>query len=113
MIGKNIFSIRKRKGLTLSELAERANVSKSYLSNIERSLNKNPSINVLERIAQVLDVDLQALLIGTTLEQELPDQEVIELANELLDLGVEKERIDEFKSVIEFIKWKHQMDTKN
>lgn len=32
-------SISKKKGLTLSELAERAGVSKSYLSNIERNIN--------------------------------------------------------------------------
>ena len=44
MIGKNIYWLRKEKGLTLSELAERANVAKSYLSNIERDINQNPSI---------------------------------------------------------------------
>ena len=44
MIGKNIYWLRKEKGLTLSELAERANIAKSYLSNIERNINQNPSI---------------------------------------------------------------------
>jgi XRE family transcriptional regulator, master regulator for biofilm formation len=107
MIGKNIYDIRKRKGLTLSELAERANISKSYLSNIERSLNKNPSINVLEKVANVLGVDLEALLIGTTLEKERPDQEVIELASELMEIGLVKEHMNEFKSFIEFMKWKN------
>ena len=43
MIGKNIAEIRKKRGYTLSELAELANISKSYLSNIERNINKNPS----------------------------------------------------------------------
>jgi XRE family transcriptional regulator, master regulator for biofilm formation len=108
MIGKNIFDIRKRKGLTLSELAERANISKSYLSNIERSLNKNPSIKVLEKVAKVLGVDLEALLIGTALEKERPDQEVIELASELMEIGLVKEHMSEFKSFIEFIKWKNR-----
>jgi XRE family transcriptional regulator, master regulator for biofilm formation len=108
MIGKNIYDIRKRKGFTLSELAERANISKSYLSNIERSLNKNPSINVLEKVATVLGVDLEALLIGTTLEKERPDQEVIELASELMEIGLAKENISEFKSFIEFMKWKKE-----
>ncbi|MGX2961370.1 helix-turn-helix domain-containing protein [Peribacillus sp. JNUCC 23] len=46
--------IRKQRGLTLSELAEKAFISKLYLSNIERSLNKNPSIQVLEKIAGFL-----------------------------------------------------------
>ncbi|MGQ4665879.1 helix-turn-helix domain-containing protein [Metabacillus halosaccharovorans] len=35
---------RKQKGLTLSEVAKQAKISKSYLSNIERNLNLNPSL---------------------------------------------------------------------
>ena len=58
MIGNNIYRIRKQRGLTLSELAKKALISKSYLSNIERNLNKNPSIQVMEKIAAVLHVDL-------------------------------------------------------
>ena len=57
MIGKNIYKLRTQRGLTLSELAERAVISKSYLSNIERNLNANPSIYVLEQIAEALQVD--------------------------------------------------------
>ena len=49
MIGKNIYLLRKEKGLTLSELAERANIAKSYLSNIERNINQNPSIQIVEK----------------------------------------------------------------
>ncbi|MGV3488735.1 MAG: helix-turn-helix domain-containing protein, partial [Tuberibacillus sp.] len=30
MIGKNIYELRKKRNLTLSELADRANISKSY-----------------------------------------------------------------------------------
>ena len=37
MIGKNILRIRKGRALSLTELAERANIAKSYLSNIERN----------------------------------------------------------------------------
>jgi XRE family transcriptional regulator of biofilm formation len=112
MIGKNIYEIRKRRGLTLSELAGRANISKSYLSNIERNLNRNPSIQVMGKIALVLDVDLKMLLrTGTNEEEEkLPDKEWIELVSELKELGIEKQ---EYKTLIEFIKWQNQnMETK-
>lgn len=54
MIGSNISELRKKKGMTLTELARRAKVSKSYLSNIERNLNQNPSIYVIEKIAAEL-----------------------------------------------------------
>ena len=49
MIGKNIAEIRKRRGYTLSELAGLANISKSYLSNIERNINTNPSLQVMNK----------------------------------------------------------------
>lgn len=107
MIGKNIYEIRKRRGLTLSELAGRANISKSYLSNIERDLNRNPSIQVMGKIALVLGVELKMLLqTGTNQEEEkLPDKEWIDLVSELKESGIEKE---EYKTLIEFIKWQNQ-----
>ena len=63
MIGKNIAEIRKRRGYTLSELAELANISKSYLSNIERNINKNPSLEIMNKIAVVLNIELIMLLV--------------------------------------------------
>ena len=62
MIGKNIVEIRKRRGYTLSELAELSNISKSYLSNIERNINKNPSLEVIQKIATVLQVNISILV---------------------------------------------------
>lgn len=105
-----------KKGITLSELAERAGISKSYLSNIERNLNQNPSIQVIRKIAHVLDVDLKFLInTGQNDEREQPllDKEWIDLANEFKKSGIEKNQIQEFKQLIEFIKWQNQnMDTK-
>ncbi|MCY9128792.1 transcriptional regulator SinR, partial [Bacillus spizizenii] len=48
MIGQRIKQYRKEKGYSLSELAEKAGVAKSYLSSIERNLQTNPSIQLLE-----------------------------------------------------------------
>jgi XRE family transcriptional regulator, master regulator for biofilm formation len=112
MIGKNIYQIRKNKGLSLSELAERAKISKSYLSNIERNLNQNPSINVMEKIAAVLDVEMPVLLKMGNQEHTNAniDSEWIELVNELKESGIEKEEIQEYKTLIEFIKWRNDQD---
>ncbi|GAE95079.1 regulator [Gracilibacillus boraciitolerans JCM 21714] len=44
MIGQKIQNLRKRKRMSLSEVAEQAGVAKSYLSSIERGLQSNPSI---------------------------------------------------------------------
>lgn len=109
MIGKNIYEIRKRRGLTLTELAERAGIAKSYLSNIERNLNQNPSINVIEKISNVLQVDLKTLLSFDTsaqAENSTLDSDWIELAKELKDSGLDKADIEEYKTLIEFIKWR-------
>lgn len=110
MIGKNIYSIRKSRGLSLSELAERAKVSKSYLSNIERNLHHNPSVNVLEKIALVLDVELQDLLYSEeNINSKIPlDREWVDFVLELKKWGIEKEQIEEYKTLIEFIKWKNE-----
>lgn len=108
MIGKNIQGIRKKKGLTLSELAMRANISKSYLSNIERNLNTNPSVQIMEKLAVVLDVDLRTLIESNYQAQVLPESEWLDFVKELKKSGVEKEQLQEFKTVIEFAKWKNK-----
>jgi XRE family transcriptional regulator, master regulator for biofilm formation len=111
MIGTNIYQIRKKKGLTLSELAERSNVSKSYLSNIERNLNRNPSIDVVRKIAYVLDVDFKSLITPEDNNAESQtDKELIDLVNELKESGIDKK---EYKTLIEFIKWQNQKLGKN
>ncbi|WP_342042519.1 helix-turn-helix domain-containing protein [Bacillus sp. OTU2372] len=107
MIGKNIYEIRKKRRLTLSELAERADISKSYLSNIERNLNQNPSIHVVKKIANVLNVDMKTLLYSEISQEDLqiPDKELMDLVNELKDSGIDKK---EYKTLIEFIKWQNR-----
>lgn len=107
MIGKNIHKLRKEKGFTLSELAEQANISKSYLSNIERELNDNPSIQVMEKITKVLDVDFKTLLEPKSEVPNLPDQEALNLVRELKNFGIEIEKLHEYKKVFEFIKWQN------
>lgn len=62
VIGRRIQLLRREKQLSLSELSRRANVAKSYLSAIERNVQTNPSLQVIERISRVLDVPVQSLV---------------------------------------------------
>lgn len=55
--GSMIRRIRKSQNLTLSDLAEKANVSLSFLSQVERGII-NPSINSLRRTALALGTPL-------------------------------------------------------
>ncbi|MFS0764130.1 MULTISPECIES: helix-turn-helix domain-containing protein [Peribacillus] len=113
MIGKNIAELRKKRGYTLSELAEQANISKSYLSNIERNLNRNPSLHIMEKIAHVLNVDFVSLLQETTkVAPNYLEKEWIEFVQELKRNGLEKEHIPQYKPLIDFIKWQNNTSNK-
>ncbi|WP_129689745.1 helix-turn-helix domain-containing protein [Gottfriedia acidiceleris] len=107
MIGRNIHKIRKKRGLTLTQLAEQANISKSYLSNIEREINDNPSIHVMEKISTVLGVELKNLLNEKSETSLSPESEWLELAKELKESGIELDELREYKTVFEFVKWKN------
>ena len=56
-ISKNISEYRKRKGLTIKELANLTGVTSSLLSQIEKG-SANPSINTLKQISNALDIPL-------------------------------------------------------
>ncbi|PBB06428.1 MULTISPECIES: helix-turn-helix domain-containing protein [Salimicrobium] len=104
MIGDRIQHIRKNRGYSLSELAERANVAKSYLSSIERNIQKNPSVLFLEKISKELDVSMNYLLHGEQQDVNEPlDDEWINLVKDAMSSGLSKEQ---FKDYLEFNKWK-------
>ena len=63
ILGKNIKSIRTKKGLTQAVLAEKANISIIFLSSIERG-TKYPKADILARIALVLEVEAFELFKG-------------------------------------------------
>ncbi|MDU4934515.1 MAG: helix-turn-helix transcriptional regulator [Peptostreptococcaceae bacterium] len=56
-ISKNISEYRKRKEITIKELASLTGVTQSLLSQIEKG-SANPSINTLKQISSALDVPL-------------------------------------------------------
>ncbi|MBP3951530.1 helix-turn-helix domain-containing protein [Bacillus suaedae] len=62
MNGRSIRDLRKSKGMSLNELAQVSGVSKSYISYIERGLQKNPSIIVLKKISEALNIEFITLL---------------------------------------------------
>lgn len=60
-LGENIKKYRKMRGLTQQELAERANMSRSYLADVERN-RYNPSVDTLKSIAKALQINSNDLL---------------------------------------------------
>ena len=60
-IGANIRKRRSTSGLSQAQLAFEADVTREFINKIEAGKN-NMSIKTLERIANILDVDLKDLL---------------------------------------------------
>ncbi|MED3625224.1 helix-turn-helix domain-containing protein [Neobacillus thermocopriae] len=102
MIGDRVKKFRQERKMSLSELAEQAGVAKSYLSSLERNLQKNPSIQFLEKIAAVLNIPVQQLIQDPIDETEL-DTEWMNLVKEAMESGVSK---DQFREFLEFNKWR-------
>lgn len=72
-LGELIKKQRQQAELTLRDLAERANVSNPYLSQIERGLHE-PSVRVLKAIAGALNLSAESLLVQAgVLEGADPD----------------------------------------
>lgn len=62
MIGDNIKNLREHKNYKLSQLAKECGISAGYLSDIEKNIKKNPTLDVLNKISEVLGVPLNELL---------------------------------------------------
>jgi transcriptional regulator with XRE-family HTH domain len=59
--GRNVRRLRQKRGLTQEKLAFEAEIDLTYMGGIERG-KRNPSLLVMARIAQALNVSLPKLL---------------------------------------------------
>ncbi len=110
MVGERLRELRLRKGYSISELAELAGVSKSYLSYIERDVQKNPSLQFLTKIALTLGVEVEDLLGSSPSEnftsELVLDDEWSHLLNKAIEEGMSKKDFKEFRDYLKFRKWK-------
>lgn len=61
VVARNVRVLRERAGQSQEELAHAARVHTTYLSGIENS-RRNPTLDVIERLASALNVEPSALL---------------------------------------------------
>lgn len=108
MIGDRVKQLRQEKKMSLSELALKAGVAKSYLSSLERNLQTNPSIQFLEKISAVLGVPVDNIILEQPNKEEL-DSEWMKIVQEAMESGVSKEQFREF---LEFNKWRGSQKSK-
>ncbi|WP_084134722.1 helix-turn-helix domain-containing protein [Paenibacillus harenae] len=110
MIGERIKTLRKKKGLSITKLADLAGVSKSYLSYIERNMQNNPSLQVMAKIAAPLDSNIEYLLgkenVPKMHEEEILDEEWHSLIKNAVDEGMSKGDFQALKDLIRSNMWK-------
>ncbi|MGI6359415.1 MAG: helix-turn-helix domain-containing protein [Bacillota bacterium] len=116
-LGKKIRHLRQLKNWAQAELAERAGVSRSYISELERE-TREPTIGIMKNIADAFKVPIDIFFDETTLfplaelNNVLPDdiQEFlreqdglayVQLARKAKDLKIPKEALD---SIIEALR---------
>ena len=117
-IGSKIKELRKAQKLTQAELSLKANISRSYLADIERN-RYNPSVDTLTSLAEALNITLSKLVDinnnNSDLISETPKKYFIEQYSEgniILDAPDAQYEISEFdiedlqKSVDSFTKFK-------
>jgi len=82
IVSKNIRDFRKLKNLTQEVLAEKVEVSTIYVSYLERG-TKVPSLEILTRIADILQVNPAALLMKDEDYKDLEMKKLIGTLNSL------------------------------
>ncbi len=96
-LGATLRKLRQECGKTLSQVAKDSGISKSYLSQIERGGVRNPTVELLGRIAKALGVDL--VIQGARERNPLGS-----LAYESpFTLGVSEEHLDEKTAVVKLV----------
>ncbi|MGJ3196286.1 helix-turn-helix domain-containing protein [Peribacillus frigoritolerans] len=97
MIGYRVKTLREEKKMSISELSTKSGVAKSYISSLERNLQTNPTILVLEKIASILCISVDALLYEQV--DHSMDDEWKEIMKDIMGSGISKEEMREFIDV--------------
>ncbi|MEY8191267.1 helix-turn-helix domain-containing protein [Peribacillus simplex] len=97
MIGNRVKSLREERKMSISELSAKSGVAKSYISSLERNLQTNPTILVLEKIARILCIKVDALLNDQA--DKSMDEEWMEIMQDVMGSGISKEEMREFIEV--------------
>ena len=78
-IGEIISSLRKEKGMTQNDLAEKMNVTDKAVSKWERNLSY-PDVNSIPKLAEVLGTTVEELLNAQTKKEDNKLNEIINIA---------------------------------
>ena len=104
-IGEQIKSLRKKAGISASQLAKCSGLSKSYISYLEAGIHNNPSIEVLRKLAPYLHVEVHDLKNNNLINKNIDPR-----FSDLIELIMEAE-LDEYETQYLYSKVKTIIDS--
>lgn len=108
MIGERVKEMRMKKQLSLSELAERTKITKSYLSNIERNISTNPTIDVIQKLADGFKVHPLVLLNWEEGKKGLQSTNDSLTHIKYRINSMDNEQLRELRDYVDVIEWKRR-----
>lgn len=99
--GERVRELRKAQGMSQRELADRAGIDFTYLSKIENGRMEPPSEQVIRRVAEELDADVDELIV---LADKFPSDLAQELKTPERVKALRRELAGDFNSVEDFRK---------
>jgi transcriptional regulator with XRE-family HTH domain len=91
--------IRKKKNLTLYELSKRTGISRTYLRNLENNKQFNPTMFILKKISEVLEVNIKDLFYSQN------DIEILkqEMYHRIDKYGLDSKEVMEISQIIDLL----------
>ncbi|WP_018629567.1 helix-turn-helix domain-containing protein [Niabella aurantiaca] len=107
-LGKTLKNARELIPFTLRQVEEAVGISNAYLSQLENDKIKKPSANVLYKLANLYNVELDSLLAAAGIIQESKESK-----NKLLNtaaLSAEKLTVEEEEQLLKYLKFLRNND---
>lgn len=102
MLGENVKKLRLNAGLTPTQLEDKTGVSRAYIVNIENGKKKNPSQEILEKLAIGLNTTIQSLYKDdSNIQSDVSciDAQTSGMLNRLIDDLVKSKRIKDANNI--------------
>lgn len=99
MIVFNIRNIRKSKKISLRKLSDMTGISRAYLYDLESNRKFNPTLFILQKIAEVLEVDIKNLFYSLNELDNLKE----EMYRRIDKYGIDSKEVLEVSQVIDLL----------
>lgn len=95
----NIKNIRKNKGISLNRLHEMTGISRAYLYDLENNRRFNPTLFILQKIAEELEVNIKDLFYSSNDIDNLKE----EMYRRIDEYGIDSKEALEVSQVIDLL----------